>query len=475
MTELSRNLHYTESIEETLQHVHNMLEGKVLKSAKAKVNGEPHFNQVLNDLKTKIELLHLSDIAFLLEALPINRRLTVWNCISPQREGKILIKLPDAVRETLIAEMTHDELCIAAKQLNTNEIADLAPSLPQAVMREVFKSLAIEKREQLRSAMSYSNDAVGSLMDFNMVTIRKDATIEAVLRFLRRLDELPEYTDQLFVVDRDEMFIGALPLNTLLVNEPEVKIVDLMNTDSFTLRPEDKVQQFANELEHYVFVSVPVIDDDGKLLGRVPINTMVNFISTKSEKILLNHSGLLVHEDIFASVLNSEKNRWIWLLLNLCIAFIASRIIGNFEETIAEFVSLAALIPIVIIFTNCAAYQTSAIIIRSLGSGFINKRNANRLLTKEITISLFNGVVWGGLASVFVYLIYKNLLLCIVLFGALLINQLIGGLVGLLIPLALHKQGRNTADFFSHILITTINTTASLYILFELATIFLMH
>jgi magnesium transporter len=201
---------------------------------------------------------------------------------------------------------------------------------------------------------------------------------------------------------------------------------------------------------------------------------MVDFITTKSEKTLLNLSGLLVREDLFASIWKSAKNRWIWLSFNLCTAFIASRVIGNFEETIGEFVALATLIPIVAIISNSAGSQTRTSIIQSLESGFDNQESTSRSLKKELAISLVNGAVWGSLASFFVYLVYKNLLLCGVLFGTLLVSQLFGALLAALIPVAMHKIDRDSSAFSSSILIATITTCGSLFIFFELAGIFLI-
>jgi len=229
------------------------------------------------------------------------------------------------VRESLIASMNREELSAAAGQLDADEIADLAPDLPQNVMRDVFKSLSIEEREQLRAAISYAEDSVGALMDFNMIHIRDDVSLEVVSRYLRRFDELPDHTDQLFVVDRDDRFKGVLPLNRIVVNEPEVLVSTLMITETVQLYPEEKAEQAAQAFERYDLVSAPVIDDDGKLVGRVTVNVVLDFIRTESESDLLNQAGLREEEDIFASVWKSAKNRWLWLALNLCTAFFASR------------------------------------------------------------------------------------------------------------------------------------------------------
>jgi len=400
--------------------------------------------------------------------------LLVWDLVKAERDGEILIEVSDAVRESLIATMSRDELRVAAEQLDTDEIADLAPDLPQAVMRDVFKSLSIEEREQLRAAMSYPENAVGALMDFDMVTIREDVTLEVVSRYLRRFDELPDHTDQLFVVDRDDKFKGVLPLNRLLVNEPDVPVGELMLAETIKLHSDDKADQAAQAFERYDLVSAPVVDEDGKLVGRVTVNTVMDYIRAESESDVLNLAGLREEEDIFASVWKSAQNRWLWLALNLCTAFFASRVIGGFENTIEKFVALATLMPIVAGIAGNSANQTTTIIIRSLALGQITPANARRLIGKELGIAALNGLVWGGVAGFFAYFLYKNVALGLVMTSAMLLNLLLGALVGILIPLLLNKFGRDPA-IGSSVMLTAITDSGGFFIFLGLATIFLIH
>jgi magnesium transporter len=485
MKEISQSFHPTENIQELLDQIQSLLEKIAFaKNLKETVDSPPkgqtdtqefpQHKQLLIELTNKVNLIHVADIAFILAALPIKLRKLFWDNIGADRHGKVLLELSDAVRETLITSLSHEELLACTKRLNTNEVADLALYLPQSVMRNVFKSLSIEKREQLRSAMAYPHDTVGSLMDFDMVTIRKESTVEAVLRLLRRMNNLPPHTDQLFVVNRDNLFEGVLPLNILLVNEAEATVANLMSCDYPIFHPEDKTQEFSQAFGRYALVSVPVIDDDGKLLGRIPLNTLVNFVHAKAENEKLTLVGLHEQEDIFASVWKSAKNRWIWLSLNLCTAFLASRVIGSFEDTIEEFVALATLMPIVASLARNSANQTMIVIIRSMTLGQLNVSSTHRLLFKELAISLLNGLVWGGIAGGFVYLLYKNLPLALVLSGAMLLNQLLGALIGLCIPLTLQKFGRNPVSAGSNILLTAISTSGGFFIFLGLATIFLI-
>jgi magnesium transporter len=484
MKELREKSYINNNIQENLQIIQMLLESILLarnsalsrdSSNKDQINAQelPQQQLLLIELEKKTEQILVADIALILGALPINQRKLVWDSIDTVRQGKVLIEMADAVRETLISTMSEKNLISCTAQLNTNEVANLANFLPQSVTRSIFKSFSIEKREQLRSAMSYPPDSIGALMDFNMITIRRESNVEAVLRYLRRSNDLPDHTDQLFVVDRDNLFEGILPLSTLLVNEPESIVANLMTSDIPILHPEDKAEQFAQLFGRNVLVSAPVVDEDGKLLGRVPINAVVSFALNKAEKENLGIAGLLEQEDIYSSVWKSAKNRWIWLSLNLCIALIASRVIGGFEDTLEEYVALAALLPIVASLAISSGNQTKTILIRALAKGQINDRTTNRLLIKELAISLLNGFVWGGIAGGFVLLLYKNLSLAMVLSGTILVNQLLVALVGLFIPLTLQKFGSKPISVGTNVLLTAISTSGGFFIFLGLATIFL--
>ncbi|MGE4112328.1 MAG: magnesium transporter, partial [Burkholderiales bacterium] len=291
--------------------------------------------QHLNALQQLLDRLHSADIAYILEALPRDQRLVVWDLVKAERDGEILLEVSDAVRETLIAHMDEGELVAATGQLDTDEIADLAPDLPREVILDIFKSLSTEEREQLRAAMSYPEDAVGALMDFDMIEVREDVTLEVVLRYLRRLTQLPDHTDQLFVVDREEGLRGLLPVNRLLVTDTETLVGEVMIREFTSFHPDQDAREAASAFDRYDLVSAPVVDAQGRLVGRLTINAVVDYIREAKDSEILSAGGLKEEEDLFASVWRSVRNRWAWLAINLVTAFIASRVIGVFEDSIA--------------------------------------------------------------------------------------------------------------------------------------------
>ena len=429
--------------------------------------------QNLDEIRALLDPLHPADVAYILEALPRDQRLVVWDLVKADRDGEILLEVSDAVRETLIAYMDDHELVAATGQLDTDEIADLAPDLPREVIEDVFKLLPPEEREQLREAMSYAEDTAGALMDFDMVQIREDVTLEVVLRYLRRLDELPDHTDQLFVVDRAEQLKGLVPVNRLLVTDLDVAVGDVMLKDYTQFNANDDAADVTAAFERYDLVSAPVVDDAGRLVGRMTVNAVVDYTRDKIDSEKLSAGGLREDEDIFASVWKSVQNRWAWLALNLITAFIASRVIGLFEGSIGKLVALAALMPIIAGIGGNSGNQTITMIVRALALGQITRQNASKLFVKEISVSALNGLIWGGLVGILAFLIYHNWQLSLVMMLAMMLNLLLAASMGVLIPMAMDKLGRDPA-VGSSVMITAITDSGGFFIFLGLATLFLV-
>src|SRR5712671_5291955 len=427
--------------------------------------------QNVAELRAKLDSMHPADIAYVLESLPLEERLVVWNLVKAERDGEILLQASDAVRETLIRSMDLQELVAAAEQLETDEIADLAPDLPEEVLHDVFQALPVEEREQLRAAMSYPEDAVGALMDFDVVSVREDTAIETVTRYLRRFDALPHHTDQIFVVDRDERLKGVLPLSKLIVSELEHNVGKVMVGDVVTLQSGDKAQDAAKAFERYDLVSAPVVDGQGKLVGRVTVDKVVDFIRSKSE--LLTQAGLREEEDVFSSVWASVKNRWSWLAINLVTAFFASRVIGAFEHSIEKLVALAALMPIVAGIGGNSGNQTITMIVRSIALGQVQREHAKKLLAKELGVSLLNGLIWGSALGLIAYWLYQKVSLGLVMTAAMTLNLVLSAIAGVLIPLTMIRFGRDPA-LGSSVLITAITDSGGFFIFLGLATLFLV-
>ena len=416
---------------------------------------------------------HPADIAYVLEGLPLEDRLWIWGMVRSDHDGEILLEVSDAVRDTLLEDMDSAEMVAAAQNLDADEIADLAPDLPREVVQDIIESQDVEDRAQLQSALSYPEGTVGSLMDFEVVSIREDVAVEVALRYLRRFDVLPAQTDALFVVDRDERLKGTLPLTRILVTDPDVEIAAVYEREVISFAPESDADEAAQAFDRYDLVCAPVVDASGRVVGRITVETVLAYVRDRQEAQELGKVGLREEEDIFSSVWASAKNRGPWLALNLCTAFVASRVVGLFEGSISRLAALAALMPIVAGIGGNSGNQTTTLIVRALALGQVSAQNARRLLVKELGISALNGALWGGVLGIVAGMLYRNVALGGVMALAMLLNLVVAALAGIFIPLAMERFGRDPA-VGSSVFLTFVTDSMGFLIFLGLATIFLL-
>ncbi|MYN14937.1 magnesium transporter [Pusillimonas sp. TS35] len=425
-----------------------------------------------NEIKAIVNKLHPADIAFILESLPVQERQIIWDLVDASHDADVLLEVEDWARESLIKSMDHQDLVNATGTMDADEIADLAADLPPDVIAEVQKGLTDAERAQLIEAMGYPEDTVGAIMDFEMVRVREDVSLEVVLRYLRRLQELPDHTDQIFVVDREDKLQGILRLTKLLVHEPEADVSEVMDTNYLTLNPLDSDADAAGAFERYDLVSAPVVDDQGRLIGRVTIADVVDVIQEDSQEQELSRAGLQ-EEDIFAPVLYALRNRAPWLLINLCTAGIASLVASRFEETVSHIVILAFLMSIVAGIGGNSGNQTMTMIIRALAVGRISESNALQLVRRELTVTFLVGLCGSFVAAAFAWGISGSPAIAAVMMAAMILNMLIGAGLGVLIPILRERFGKDPA-IGSSVLLTFATDSLGFFIFLGLATVFLL-
>ncbi|GAA5236192.1 magnesium transporter [Verticiella sediminum] len=465
LEEVQRLLHRQQVIREL---VHKQEEGEERGSLVESVLQRTQDAQLQNLLQG----LHPADIAFILEALPREERQHVWNLVKAENDGQVLLEVGDRVRGSLIDVMDRDDLLAAAETLDADELADLAPDLPTDVVEEVQQGLTEQERARLSAAMSHPEGSVGAIMDFDMVRVRHDVTLEVVLRYLRRLPELPDHTDQIFVVDRNERLQGALRLTRLLVSDPTTRVAEVMDSDMLTLHPHDEADDAARAFERYDLVSAPVIDTQGRLIGRVTVNEVLDVIREASEEQALSKAGLQ-EEDLFAPVRQSVRNRAPWLLVNLCTAGIASFVASRFEDTVSHIVILAFLMSIVAGIGGNSGNQTMTMVIRALATNRINPNNVKRLIRRELSVTLLTGFVGALIAAGFAYMISGSLSLGVVMMSAMICNMFVGAVMGMAVPLLRDRFDRDPA-IGSSVLLTFATDSLGFFIFLGLATIFLL-
>jgi len=478
---MKNNIERKESLNELIEQIDELLESSEFsENSLNDPSDEKHAliknlvsKKNISSLENLLDDLHPADIADILESLPVQKRLVLWELIKSENEGDILIEVSDSVRQTLIADMDSTELLAAAEQLETDEIADIAPDLPEEVLQDLLDSLDIQNRERLQSALSYPEDSVGSLMEFEVTTIREDLTLEVVLNYLRKIKKLPNHTDKLFVVDKGDLILGALPLERILVNSPSTKVKSVMAKEIVLFKPQDLADEASNAFERYDLVTAPVVDENKKLVGRLTVEAVMDFIRQEADNEKFSMAGLREEEDIFSSIWKSVQNRWAWLAINLLTAFIASRVIGIFEGSIEKVVALAALMPIIASIGGNSGNQTTAMIVRALAIGQLTQSSIRSLLYKEISVALLNGLIWGSIVGLFAFYLYNNADLGFVMASAMVLNLILAAIMGVLMPLLMHRLGKDPA-VGSSVLITAMTDSGGFFIFLGLATLVLM-
>ncbi|KYP91306.1 dihydroorotate dehydrogenase [bacteria symbiont BFo1 of Frankliniella occidentalis] len=438
----------------------------------SEAEAEAHREQV-EEIKATLPVLHAADIADLLEALPEDERLALWRLIGNDRRGRVLVEASENVWESLIEEMSDRDLLHAIKPLDIDEQVYLAKYLSRDLTGRLLTSLDPELRSRVLDVVDFDRDRVGRIMDFKLVTVRADVTLATVQRFLRSKKTIPDGTDKLFVTGKNNKLLGELPLTEILLNTPEKRVSEVMNAKPTTFLIDDKAEDAAGAFERYNLISAAVIDAKGKLMGRVTIEDVVDLVNETNDSSMRKMGGVNPEEDVFAPVRKAVRTRWAWLAVNLCTAFVASRVIGLFEATISQLVALAALMPIVAGIGGNTGNQTITMIVRALALHQVEPGNFSFLIGRELGVALINGLFWGGIMGGITWAMYGNPALGGVMMLAMVLNLLLAALMGVLIPLLMTKFKRDPA-VGSSVLITALTDTGGFFIFLGLATIFLL-
>ncbi|HMN45333.1 MAG TPA: magnesium transporter [Povalibacter sp.] len=419
-----------------------------------------------------VNSLHPAEIASLIESLPPAKREIVWEFVDPELEGDVLIELNEEVRSELIGGMDADELIAATEGMEVDDLADLIGDLPETLNERVLQSMDAQDRERLSAVLAFEEDSAGRLMNLDAVTIRPDVTIETVLRYLRMRAELPERTDRLFVVNRHDRYLGGLDITRLLTEDPESTVGDVMDSTVEGISPETPARDVAKLFEDRDLVSAAVVSADGRLLGRITIDDVVDVIREEADHSVLSMAGLDEDDDMFAGVVRSARRRAVWLGVNLATAFLAANVVGLFEATIEKVVALAVLMPIVASMGGIAGSQTLVLIIRGIALGQVEQANARWLLIREISVGMLNGLFVAGLVGLAAGLWFQEWKVGAIICGALMINLFAAAIVGVSVPLVLKRLGIDPA-LAGSVVLTTFTDCIGFASLLGLGTLFL--
>jgi magnesium transporter len=425
------------------------------------------------ELRKRLRVMHAAELAYVLEALPLEHRRTVWQQVPPDLAGTALVEVSAAVRESLVAVTPREDLIALLSTLDPEDLGYVSDSLPADVVDELSGALASNDRTVFEDSIQYGEDRVGRYMSRELVAVLETFSVDELLTELRRRGELPPQTERVVVTDARNVLRGSVPLQALLLRDPTTPVAGAMSDDTISFSPHDDARDAVKTFERYDLVSAPVVDERGKLVGRLTVDAAMDFLRDESNLQALKNAGLSGDEDLFAAPWSSARNRWPWLAVNLLTAFIASRVIGRFEGTIERVAALAALMPIVASIGGNTGNQTMALVIRALAVDRLQPGNARRLMHKELAIGVMNGTVWGLIVGLFAVGLYANLALGIVMSGAVVLNLLVAALAGVTIPLGLHAAGRDPAHG-SSVLLTFITDAMGFFLFLGLATAFLL-
>ena len=426
----------------------------------------------LRQVGRMINELHPAEIALLLESLPPAQRNVVWELVDEESDGDVLAHLNDEVRAKILEGYDASELVAATEGLEADDVADILQDLPDTVIREVLASLDKQDRHRIEAVLSYAEDTAGGLMSTDTLTVRPDVTLDVVLRYLRMRGSIPELTDNLVVVNRNDRYLGVLSLTDLLTKDPGLRVGQVMERDVEGILADLPAAEVAKLFEQRDLVSAPVVDDQRRLLGRITVDDVVDVIKEAADQTLLSMAGLDEEEDLFAPVLASTQRRAIWLGVTLITAFAASYVIGLFEATLEKVVALAVLMPIVASMGGNAGTQTLTLTIRGLALGQVGGANATWLLARELAVGTLNGILWALVVAAVAVAWFGDYSIGVIIGLAMVINLIAAALAGLTIPLLMKRLGIDPA-LAGTVALTTVTDVVGFLAFLGLASLYL--
>ena len=426
-----------------------------------------------DEAKHQIKELHPGEIALLFEAIQPKDRSILWPGIEISIQGEILKEVSEDVQSQLIAEMSVDSLVKATEKLDTDDLADIVPNMPESAVHSLLLTLDFKHRERLNTVLSYPENSAGGLMNTDFITVRPDVSIRAVIRYLRLLKEMPVDTDQVFIVDRDFNYLGSLLITSLLTEDPGQMVEQFMSNDfSKPVRADTDESEVALLFEQRNLISAPVIDENNQLVGRITIDDVVDVIRDQAEHSVMSMVGLDEDEDVFAPIIQSSKKRSIWLGINLITAFIAVYFIGLFEATLQQKIALAILMPVVASMGGIAGTQTLIIVTRGIATGRVTTANIKALINKEVAVSGLNGIIWSIVIGLITYYWFSDMLLSLIIALAIITNLVVAAFSGAFLPLLLSKLRIDPA-LAGGVILTTITDVIGFVAFLGLASLFI--
>jgi len=425
----------------------------------------------LGDVAGIVGDLSPGDVAYLITSYPPRIRQVIWSLLEPEQEADVLNELPEDLRNQFLVEMEPKALALIVGQLDDDDVADILHDLPDSITEQVLGIMDETDRTRLATVLAFPDDVAGGLMSTDTISIRADLTLDVVMRYLRRHAEIPQNTDSIMVVNREDHFVGILPIRILLVTDPSQSVREMMLTNRDAIPAQLPAAEVARLFERNDWISAPVVDEQNRLLGRITIDDVVDVIREEADHSLTSLGGIGEDEDTFATVMQTAPRRAVWLGINLITAFIASSVINLFQDTIEKVVALAVLMPIVASMGGVAGTQTLTVLIRGLAMGQLNTRNQRWLVAREALVGMANGLLWAIVVAAAASVWFDDWTLGLVIAAAMMINLMTAGLAGAVIPLTLKRLGIDPA-LAGGVVLTTVTDVVGFLSFLGLAAIF---
>ncbi len=438
--------------------------------AQMKAFNEALDNGALAEVRHMLQGMPAADTAHLLESSPPRERNILWKLISKEDEGDVLQYMHEEIAAQFLRHRNAQEIIDTVEDFEPDDFADLIQELPRTIARRVLESMSDQQRQRVETVLSFPEDTAGGLMNTDTITVRPNISLNTLFRYLRRHKSIPDMTDNILVVNRADKFVGILPLTKLLVSDPSISVREAMQTDVLAIHANMPDNEVAAIFERQDLVSAPVVNDDGRLLGRITIDDVVDVIREDADHSLMSMAGLDEDEDTFAPVLKTARRRSVWLGINLLTAFLASAVIAIFQDTIDKVVALAVLMPIVASMGGIAGNQTLTLVIRGMALGQVGASNARWLLSRETIVGFINGSIWslvvGGVASYW----FNDTSLGLIIASAMVINLILAGVAGASLPMILQRLNIDPA-LSGGVILTTLTDVIGFLAFLGLATL----
>ena len=428
-------------------------------------------NLSLNQIRRLLNKMSSSEIAHALESSPPNQRNLLFSLLKTEEEGDVLFELGEEIQQDLISSISNEELAEAVKELELDEIVDILQNLPEERMKKILSGMSQIDRKRIEIGLTFPENTAGGLLNTDVISVRPENSIEVVTTYLRGQKKLPENTDKIFVVNNENEYLGELTISNIITSNPSMVVREIMETSSMPLNVNMGDKDVATTFERNDLISSAVVDDNGKLIGRITIDHVLDGIREDADQNLLGMAG--VAEDTFAPPGRAAKSRVFWLSMNLVTAFIAASAINLFQDALDKIVYLAVLMPIVASMGGVAATQTLTIVLRGLTLEQINTSNIKWLFKRELAVSIINGIVLSMLVGISTYLWFQDKMLAILISCALVINLVSSVIAGILVPLVLRKFNQDPAIGGS-VVVTTFTDVIGFISFLGLATLYLI-